>query len=204
MEEKKKKILSFPNNCKGQECATVAFRKTRRGVPPGGGLRSCFGHLPRTHGPERFAPCCNGETFLIIFVVSTSASWPRVQRAPRVPRPGPCCAPRLEKPLHRVRSAWPTAPPPIVPARPARGRGRVFLNGAPGTKGAQDPGFITGSWAAPAGPPRAAFCPRPRPRPSLLSAPLPSSWRAAPSPPGGREMPPPPGDALPGGAALAA
>lgn len=66
-EKKKKKILAFPNNCKGQECATVAFRETQPCVPrlrarliprvPGGRLRSRSGHLPRTHGAQAFRDC---------------------------------------------------------------------------------------------------------------------------------------------------
>lgn len=107
-----KKILSFPNNCKGQECATVAFRETQRCVPrrrarlsspvPGGRPGNRSGHLLSTHRAQAFPPRHN--FFPTLAVVLVVASWPPKGRARPRAEPRPRCAPSLRAPAPRQKA----------------------------------------------------------------------------------------------------
>ncbi|CAI9175549.1 unnamed protein product [Rangifer tarandus platyrhynchus] len=149
-----KKSLSFSNNCKGQECATVAPRTTWRDalqwrtrllpLVPGGWweadweIASAICPEPRSWSICAFL---RGRT-VCFYLCHLKAGLP----APKGSARPACCAGALaERSLlppqdwkgasKRGRSARSSAPPAFVYARPARGLRKGLFKWLPGNKG---------------------------------------------------------------------
>ena len=148
-----KKSLSFSNNCKGQECATVAEdhvagRPTvAQALPPPGarlvvGSRpgDRFGHLPRTQALEHLCLLRGRTVCFHLCHLKAGLLAPKGSA-----RPACCAGARAARSLlppqdwkgasKRGRSARSSAPPAFVSARPARGLRKGLFKWLPGNKG---------------------------------------------------------------------